>query len=88
MAAARIFGDESVYIPDDFGHLVTAENAEVYFGTYFDAKQLDTADYTKDVPVLMYHNIAEEPNDMTVTPEDIPYAYGNSRRERIHCRNA
>ena len=69
MAAARIFGDESVYIPDDFGHLVTAENAEVYFGTYFDAKQLDTADYTKDVPVLMYHNIADEPNDMTVTPE-------------------
>ena len=69
MAAARIFGDESVYIPDDFGNLVTAENAEVYFGTYFDAKQLDTADYTKDVPVLMYHNIAEEPNDMTVTPE-------------------
>lgn len=69
MAAARIFGDESVYIPDDFGHLVTAENAEDYFGTYFDAEQLDTADYTKDVPVLMYHNIAEEPNDMTVTPE-------------------
>ncbi len=69
MAAARIFGDESVYIPDDFGNLVTAENAEDYFGTYFDAKQLDTADYTKDVPVLMYHNIAEEPNDMTVTPE-------------------
>lgn len=69
MAAARIFGDDSVYIPDDFGHLVTAENAEDYFGTYFDAKQLDTADYTKDVPVLMYHNIAEEPNDMTVTPE-------------------
>ena len=68
MAAARIFGDESVYIPNDFGNLVTAENAEVYFGTYFDAKQLDTADYTKDVPVLMYHNIAEEPNDMTVTP--------------------
>lgn len=69
MAVARIFGDESVYIPDDFGHLVTAENSEVYFGTYFDAEQLDTADYTKDVPVLMYHNIAEEPNDMTVTPE-------------------
>lgn len=69
MAAARIFGDESVYIPEDFGHLVTAENAEEYFGTYFDAKQLDTSDYTKAVPVLMYHNIAEEPNDMTVTPE-------------------
>jgi len=69
MAAARIFGDESVYIPNDFGNLVTAENAEDYFGTYFDAKQLDTAGYTKDVPVLMYHNIAEEPNDMTVTPE-------------------
>ena len=69
MAAARIFGDESVYIPNDFGNLVTAENAEDYFGTYFDAKQLDTADYTKDVPVLMYHNIADEPNDMTVTPE-------------------
>lgn len=69
MAAARIFGDDSVYIPDDFGYLVTAENAEEYFETYFDAQQLKAEDYTKDVPVLMYHHIAEEVNDMTVTPE-------------------
>ncbi len=69
MAAARIFGDDSIYIPSDFGYLVTAENAAEYFGTYFNAEQQDTDEYTKDVPVLMYHNIAEESNDMTVTPE-------------------
>ena len=69
MAAARIFGDDSVYIPDDFGYLVTAENAAEYYSTYFDAKQQDADEYTKNVPVLMYHNISEEPNDMTVTPE-------------------
>ncbi len=69
MAAARIFGDDSIYIPSDFGYLVTAENAAEYFDTYFNAEQQDTDEYTKDIPVLMYHNIAEESNDMTVTPE-------------------
>lgn len=68
MAAAKIFGDESVYVPDDFGFLVTDENAEEYFATY-SAQPLDEVEYTKRVPVLMYHHIAEEAvNDMTVTP--------------------
>lgn len=69
MAAARIFGDDSVYVPEDFGYYVTADNAAEYFAVY-SADQLPIEDYTKDVPVLMYHHIAEEAeNDMTVTPE-------------------
>lgn len=69
MATARIFGDDSIYIPDDFGYLVTADNAEEYFSTYFDAQQLRLEEYTKDVPVLMYHHISDDINDMTVSTE-------------------
>lgn len=72
MAAARIFGDESFYIPDDFGHLVTAENAEEYFETYGNAQALVLDEYTANVPILMYHHIAEKTdgNTMIITPED------------------
>lgn len=70
MAAARIFGDDSIYIPDDFGFHVTEDNADEYFAEYFNVTAHDTAEYTKKLPVLMYHHIAEEAvNDMTVTPE-------------------
>ena len=72
MAAARMFGDDSFWIPEDFGHLVTAENADEYFETYGDAHAMPLDEYTADVPVLMYHHIAEETNgnSMIITPSD------------------
>ncbi len=71
MATAKMFGDESVYIPDDFGYYVTAENAEDYFeNIYLTAEAEPEEEYTASVPVLMYHHIAENAdNDMIVTPE-------------------
>jgi len=73
MAAARMFGDDSFYIPEDFGHYVTAENCGEYFETYFDTCAPDEEDYVCDVPILMYHHIAEETdgNSMIITPTDL-----------------
>ncbi len=79
MAAARIFGDDSIYIPEDFGRLVTAENAEETFAWLAEYSEFETvaaestpnkSEYEKEVPVLMYHHISENvENDMIVTPE-------------------
>lgn len=56
MSLARMFQDDSVYVPDDLGIYITPENAAEYVsgirGTEF-----DDSVYTVKVPVLMYHNI-------------------------------
>ena len=72
MMAARMFGDESFYIPDDFGHYVSPEEADEYFENYFSSTALDLNDYTADVPILMYHHLASETNgnEMIITPSD------------------
>ncbi len=70
MALARIFDDDGVYIPDDFGFLATAENARGHFSTLFDVDEPDVTEYTKDVPILMYHHLAEtSENPEIITPE-------------------
>ena len=57
------------YIPDDFGHYVTAENAESYFASYADAAPISEEEISAQVPILMYHHIADgETNFVTVTP--------------------
>ena len=61
MALARMFGDDSVYIPEDFGIYVTAENAADHVKTLTNrAEGLDDSAYTQDLPVLMYHHLTEE----------------------------
>lgn len=72
MVLAEIFGDASVYRPEGFGEYVTAESCGVYLDRLFaDPPQLDTADYTVDLPVLMYHHVVEEaegePGDTVIT---------------------
>ena len=57
MALARAFGDESVYIPEDFGVYVTAENAAEHVAGYWDIPEPDTDSYTAQVPILMYHDL-------------------------------
>lgn len=71
MAIARMCGDESVYVPADFGTLVTAENVASYMDTFFDAQPAEQTLYTAQVPILMYHHLDEnaDGNDMIVTPE-------------------
>ncbi len=69
MALARMFGDESVYMPEDFGVYVTADTVEERLDAYWDAAPLDEETFTAQVPVLMYHHLTDtDPNDVTVTP--------------------
>ena len=65
MVLAKIYGDTSVYMPEDFGRYVTRETAGQE--TMPDASLTDNS---VDVPILMYHHFAEEGDDATViTPE-------------------
>lgn len=68
MIAARIAGDDSVYIPDDFGTYVTADTPSSYFSEVLQATALPDETVSRDVPVLMWHNLAEEASgDMTIS---------------------
>ena len=75
MALAYIYGDDSVYIPESFGHITTAENAYEFARERFRRPEfaVDTNEYTASVPILMYHDISPEGDvnggGMTITPE-------------------
>ncbi len=57
MALARVFGDTSVYIPEDFGVYVTKENAAEHVAGFWDVPEPETSAYTAQVPILMYHDL-------------------------------
>lgn len=59
MALARIFGDASVYVPEDFGVYVTRENVSAHLAELSGLVPPEPEDYTARVPVLMYHNLSE-----------------------------
>ena len=62
MALARIFGDSSVYVPEDFGTLVTKDNVEQRLTELWTpAAQNQSA----QVPILMYHSLTEDPSEVT-----------------------
>lgn len=63
MALARVFGDDSIYIPEDFGVYVTQDNVQAHLEDMAQAAPLAEESYTANVPVLMYHHIDEEGND-------------------------
>lgn len=70
MALARMFGDESVYVPDDLGYHVSAENVEERLLTAFYDSGEAAQDNSASVPILLYHGIGyEKGNSLIVTPE-------------------
>lgn len=70
MALARIFGDESIYVPDDFGCYVTADNVAQRLETCFVDSGVVSEDISIEVPILLYHRIGyESDNPLVVTPE-------------------
>lgn len=69
MAIARIFDDDTIYIPDDFGRYVTSDNANEIFAEANTAKPLNDDEISAEIPVLMYHHIDDSINDVTVTQE-------------------
>jgi peptidoglycan/xylan/chitin deacetylase (PgdA/CDA1 family) len=69
MAIDKIFGGGGVWCPEDFGHYVTAENADGYFASYGQSAPMTTEVVSCDVPILMYHHLGKEGNSVTTTPE-------------------
>ena len=57
MVLARIFEDETVYVPDGFGVYVTPENLPPLSGF----QPTDTGVETIHVPILLYHHVTVEP---------------------------
>lgn len=55
MALARMFGDSSVYVPEDFGEYVSQAPAGAQ-----EASPAAAEAYSAQVPILMYHNLAQE----------------------------
>ncbi len=69
MVLAKIFNDDSIYIPEGFGHLTTAENAYSYARESF-SPRVSEINNSDNIPILMYHEIGyEEGNGNTITPE-------------------
>ena len=72
MAIARMFGDDSVYIPEDFGHLATAENIDEIIEQFYTCTPLSQEQMSARIPVLLYHHLdpdADGSNAMVVTPD-------------------
>ncbi len=76
MALARIFEDDSIYVPEDFGQYVTADRIEKHLAEYDGISELveaeaeaDVGSYSHNVPILMYHHLDNEAtNDSVITP--------------------
>ena len=70
MALARLFGDDSIYVPADLGEHVTRENAAEHWAALSQTHAQAAEAYTATVPVLMYHHLDQTGNDTTlITPE-------------------
>lgn len=71
MALAYIFGDSSVYFPENFGRVTTASNAAENAAKYFKKPEQakNPVEYCKDIPILTYHDFKHEydGNGTTVT---------------------
>ncbi|NLM52429.1 MAG: polysaccharide deacetylase family protein [Firmicutes bacterium] len=69
MALAKIFGDETKYIPQDFGVYVTPANAREQAAKYKAQYNLDDSAYTVKVPILLYHHLADETGPLIISKE-------------------
>jgi len=67
MVLARICGDPSVWVPEDFGRLTTAANVSGRLAAVYPAAPSDGRAHTARVPVLMYHAFTDDPSAVTDT---------------------
>ncbi|MBQ5568509.1 MAG: polysaccharide deacetylase family protein, partial [Oscillospiraceae bacterium] len=65
----RMFGEESEYIPADFGRLVTKDNVPGAVAAMYSASG-EPADNSAKVPILTYHHITDTGNGDTEISEE------------------
>ena len=68
MALAKVYGDDSVYIPKDFGFYVTKENSAEYGGDFWNRLAAVSPEEGRAAPleILAYHHIADSKQSDTV----------------------
>jgi len=70
MVLARIFNDETVFIPEDFGVYVTPQIAARHATSLFAVEAPPPDIWEAQIPILMYHHLDADPiNDWVVTPQ-------------------
>ena len=68
MMIGKITGAEDIYIPKDFGIYISTENVSEHVESLWTIEGKE--EYTKQVPIIMYHNIVENPTeDSEISPE-------------------
>jgi peptidoglycan/xylan/chitin deacetylase (PgdA/CDA1 family) len=72
MALAKVYGDDSVYIPGDFGFYVTKENSAEYDGGFWDRLAAVTPEpgRTARLDILAYHHIDDGAQSDTVISQE------------------
>lgn len=65
MMLARMFGNEEVYVPDDFGVYDTADTMAGRLEDIF--THSEAVDHVVQVPILMYHAFAEDKEGVTAS---------------------
>lgn len=68
MLLAKMFNDTDVYFPNDFGVFVDTSNIQNHIENY--KRSYIKTDIEKNLPVLLYHNIApSSENDVTISAD-------------------
>ena len=65
MVLATLFDDPSVYVPEGFGTLTTAENVEEVIAAAYAAMDSPGETLTAEVPILMYHAFTQSPEEVS-----------------------
>lgn len=75
MMLARIFSDESRFVPDNFGQYITSENADILLTEAFKPKEAQNL--SKKLTVLMYHHFtnAEALDTQLTSLENAGYSF-------------
>ena len=60
MALGRMFGNDTIYIPEDFGVYVTEQTVGEHIKTLTNRLEREDEAYTQKVPILMYHHLSQE----------------------------
>ena len=60
MMLGKIYGDESLYMPEDFGQYITNENIDDFISGFKSYEFKTDSSYTKEVSVLLMHDIGGE----------------------------
>lgn len=61
MMLAKIYNDDELYKPEDFGYHVNSQNIDVFIAWFKSYTfKFDYASYTKEIPILLLHDIDDD----------------------------